>query len=104
MKRKMNLEHVMSKRDARWETRKFPKRDTKPRKAKEIELCRVIPIRLAQMPNIYDWLESQRKTRLSIRINMELNMGYKSLSEFMHVTFDPTFYENRDCLEAKSVL
>ncbi|APT41135.1 hypothetical protein [Klebsiella phage vB_Kpn_IME260] len=56
------------------------------------------------MPNIYDWLEAQRKTRLSIRINMELNMGYKSLSEFMHVTFDPTFYENRDCLEAKSVL
>lgn len=87
----------MSKRDPRWETRKFPK--APERKQKEIELCRVIPIRLAHMPNIYDWLESQRKTRLSIRVGLELDTGYRSLSEFMHETIEPSLYEKRNCIE-----
>lgn len=68
-----------------WETRKFPRR-----KAKEVkqynpanDLCRVIPIRLAQIPNIADWLLKQRKTRVSLHINIELDIAYRELSELL---------------------
>lgn len=88
----------MTKSDPRWEIRKFPKRKEVKRKIrKEIEICRVVPIRLAQMPNIYDWLEAQRKTRLSIMITKELDLAYRSLSEFMHEEIDPSYFENRIC-------
>lgn len=68
-----------------WETRKFPK---KPRKVKKLyepekDLCRVIPIRLAQIPNIADWLLKQRKSTVSAHINIALDAAYREIGELI---------------------
>ena len=67
-----------------WETRKFP-RKSKPRRVYDPaeDLCRVIPIRLVQIPDIADWLLRQRKTRVSNHINIELDIAYRELSELL---------------------
>ena len=68
-----------------WETRKFPKKRRKERKQYDPaeDLCRVIPIRLAQIPNIAEWLLKQRKSRVSNHINIELDIAYRELSELI---------------------
>lgn len=68
-----------------WETRKFPKKERRVRKQynPSEELCRVIPIRLAQIPSIADWLLRQRKLKVSNHINIELDIAYRELSELI---------------------
>lgn len=74
----------MTASDPRWEIRKFPKK--KPSRPKKVynpteELCRVIPFRLAQIPDIGLWLMQQRKTRATMNINAELVVVYRELAE-----------------------
>lgn len=68
-----------------WETRKFPKKLRKVKKPydPEKDLCRVIPIRLAQIPNIADWLLKQRKASVSTHINITLDAAYRELGELI---------------------
>lgn len=73
----------MKKPDPRWEVRKFPKVDSKPKKIYNPadELCRVVPFRLAQIPDIGTWLMQQRKTRATMNLNAELVVVYRELAE-----------------------
>lgn len=78
----------MKKPDPRWETRKFSKpKESKPRKVYNPadEVCRVVPFRLAQIPDIGTWLMQQKKTRVSLNLNSELVVVYRELAELRKI-------------------
>ena len=74
----------MTKKNSKWETRKFP---TKPKKNSTYDtaekLCRVVPHRLAGIPDVSIWLLKQRKTRVSLLIGLELEKVYGELASLL---------------------
>lgn len=95
MKPPQNWGLLMKKPDPRWEVRKFASKEkskSKPKKTYDPvnELCRVVPFRLAQIPDIGHWLMQQRKTRATINLNSELTVVYRELAELrkMHLLED----------------
>lgn len=67
--------------DRRWKTRKRPK--YVPKDPKPVEICRVLPHRLAHIPGAVEWLLSVRKNRIDTRVGYELNKLYSQLSELV---------------------
>lgn len=74
----------MTAKNKKWETRKFPVKERKTYVYDTAEkLCRVVPPRLAGIPNVSIWLLKQRKVRVSLRIPFELERVYKELGELI---------------------
>ncbi|QXV85287.1 hypothetical protein bas30_0047 [Escherichia phage TrudiRoth] len=74
----------MTAKNKKWETRKFPVKERKTSVYDTAEkLCRVVPHRLAGIPNISEWLLKQRKTRVSLRIGFELDKVYAELASLL---------------------
>lgn len=74
----------MTKKNSKWETRKFPVKERKKSTYDTSEkLCRVLPHRLAGIPNIAEWLFKQRRTNVSLRIGFELERSYEELSSLL---------------------
>ena len=90
MKLLLSWELEITKKNSKWETRKFP---TKPKKSSTYDtaekLCRVVPHRLAGIPNISIWLLKQRKIRVSLRIGFELDQIYRELGELIKEDDNP---------------
>ncbi|UJD21466.1 hypothetical protein PQE64_gp046 [Salmonella phage vB_STy-RN29] len=74
----------MTVKNKKWETRKFPVKERKiPVYDTSEKLCRVVPHRLAGIPNISEWLLKQRKTNVSLRIGFELDKVYAELASLL---------------------
>ncbi|AXC40229.1 hypothetical protein HOT65_gp042 [Salmonella phage S133] len=74
----------MTVKNKKWETRKFTVKERKTSVYDTAEkLCRVVPPRLAGIPNISIWLLKQRKTRVSLRIGFELDKVYAELASLL---------------------
>lgn len=74
----------MTVKNKKWETRKFPVKESKRSGYDTAEkLCRVVPPRLAGIPNVSIWLLKQRKIRISLRIGFELDQVYRELGEII---------------------
>ncbi|WWD11422.1 hypothetical protein CPL00146S_CDS0047 [Escherichia phage SmurfNell] len=74
----------MTAKNKKWETRKFYVKERKTSVYDTAEkLCRVVPPRLAGIPNVSIWLLKQRKVRVSLRIPFELERVYKELGELI---------------------
>ncbi|WP_349043646.1 hypothetical protein [Brucella melitensis] len=74
----------MTAKNKKWETRKFPVKERKTSVYDTAEkLCRVVPHRLAGIPDVSIWLLKQRKIRVSLRIGFELDQIYRELGELI---------------------
>ena len=74
----------MTAKNKKWETRKFSVKESKrPGYDTAEKLCRVVPPRLAGIPNVSIWLLKQRKTRVSLRIGFELDKVYAELASLL---------------------
>ncbi|WCX68636.1 hypothetical protein [Salmonella phage GSW6] len=74
----------MTVKNKKWETRKFPVKESKRSGYDTAEkLCRVVPSRLAGIPNVSIWLLKQRKTRVSLRVGFELEKVYAELASLL---------------------
>lgn len=74
----------MTVKNKKWETRKFPVKESKRSGYDTAEkLCRVVPPRLAGIPNVSIWLLKQRKTHVSLRVGFELDKVYAELASLL---------------------
>ncbi|AFQ22263.1 hypothetical protein My1_104 [Pectobacterium phage My1] len=67
--------------DPRWKTRRNPRKKVAPKP--EVELCRVLPHRLAHIPGAVEWLVSKPKRRLDTRVSFELRKLYAELASLV---------------------
>ncbi|ATS94069.1 hypothetical protein P13BB106kb_p085 [Pectobacterium phage DU_PP_V] len=67
--------------DQRWKVPKKKKAKIKPRDS--VEMCRVLPTRLANIKGSVDWLRKYPRTKLGENISHDLNNLYKQLAELV---------------------